>query len=74
MGILTRSQGDLFVISSDRSADGFSAARPPRRVSEDYLVWTGQQWSPAKDEALTFALLDAADEYVRANMRLLSQV
>ncbi len=73
MGILTRRHGDLFVISSDRLPEGSPTAHAPRRLSDNFQVWTGQCWSPTKDEAITFASLDAADEYVRANFRRVTQ-
>ena len=72
MGILTRRHGDLFVISSDRRARW--VADGPRAASSDtFQVWTGQCWSPTKEEAMTFASLDAADEYVRANFRRVTE-
>jgi hypothetical protein len=67
MGILTRKQGEMYVISSDHTADGPPAKRAPQRMSETYYVWNGERWSSNVDEAITFASLDDADEYVRAN-------
>ncbi len=67
MGILTRRQGELFVISSDQTEPGLANKRPPRRVNDAYLVWTGDRWSTEPGEAILFASLDEADEYVRAN-------
>ncbi len=32
-----------------------------------YRVWTGDSWSTDVSEAKTFASMDQADEYVRAN-------
>jgi hypothetical protein len=67
MGILTRQQGDAFVITSDRTADAVASRQAPRRLSDVYQVWTGVAWSTNMAEALSFVSLDAADEYVRAN-------
>ena len=67
MGILTRAQEDVFVITSDRAATASPAARAPARLSDAYHVWTGTRWSIEKSDALRFDTLDAADEYVRAN-------
>ncbi len=68
MGILTRKHGLDYVISSDRSATDAPSNRPPKgRPSSDFSVWTGEAWSPVVTEAMPFATLDTADEYVRAN-------
>jgi hypothetical protein len=67
MGIMTRRQGDVFVIASDRTADGASTKRAPARLSEIYQVWTGAGWSADMAEAISFDSMDTADEYVRAN-------
>jgi hypothetical protein len=67
MGILTRQQGETFVITSDRIADAVPSRQAPRRLSDVYQVWTGATWSTNMAEALSFASMDAADEYVRAN-------
>jgi hypothetical protein len=72
MGILTRKQGEQFVISSDRTTAGVVSQRPPRRMSEPYQVWTGSIWSANNEEAVTFNSLDDADEYVRVNYQKLS--
>ena len=75
MGILTLQQDGKYVISSDRSITDFPVSRPPRwKPSSDYQVWTGDKWSLVKAEAMTFASLDAADEYVKANYGRLSSV
>ena len=68
MGILARPQDDAFVITSDRSLDAARTARAPARLPEAYQVWTGSCWSSTKTEALGFASLDAADDYVRTNL------
>jgi hypothetical protein len=67
MGILTRRQDNVFVITSDRTLGASPTARAPARLPEDYQVWTGQRWSTTQADAVTFASLEAADEYVRAN-------
>jgi hypothetical protein len=72
MGILTRKQGEQFVISSDHTLSGVTNQRPPRRLSEPYQVWTGSIWSLDIAEAVTFNSLDDADEYVRVNYQKLS--
>jgi hypothetical protein len=68
MGILTRSNGDDFIISSDRDSAAAQSKHAPRLRAEVEYVWTGAQWSKDVEDALRFASLDAADEYVRANM------
>jgi hypothetical protein len=67
MGVLTRSQGIKYVISSDRNPNDVDTKRAPRLQATTYLVWTGTDWSANLDEALSFDSLDDADEYVRAN-------
>jgi hypothetical protein len=67
MGILTRKQGQTFVISSDHNPLDALGRRPARRLDEPYQVWTGADWSDNNEAAMTFDSLDAADEYVRAN-------
>jgi hypothetical protein len=73
MGIMTRAEGDLFVITSDRPPGEWPTKHAPRRVSEGCQVWTGTQWSPTRTEAMTFTSLEAADEYVRANFRQITE-
>ena len=67
MGIMTRQQGDTFVITSDRAFGSSPTNRAPTRLTEVYEVWTGSCWSKAREDAISFTSLDAADEYVRAN-------
>jgi hypothetical protein len=67
MGILTRRQGDAFVITSDRTSDSTPTKQAPRRLSDTYQVWTGASWSTKMADGLSFASLEDADEYVRAN-------
>jgi hypothetical protein len=66
MGILTRKQGERFVVSSDRAGPG-AASRSSRSLNDPYQVWTGFDWSSNIDAAVFFPSLDDADEYVRAN-------
>jgi hypothetical protein len=69
MGILTRKQGERFVITSDRAVNEAISHRAPKTKPADaYRVWTGAQWSEQPTEAATFGTLDGADDYVRANM------
>jgi hypothetical protein len=72
MGILTRRQGDLFVISSDQTAQLPATKRAPRHVNDICQVWSDGTWSINVEEAMTFASLDEADEYVRAHYDELS--
>jgi len=73
MGILTLQQDGKYVISSDRSMTDAPVNRPPKgKPSGDYSVWAGNSWSSQKTDAMTFGTLDEADEYVKANYRLLS--
>ncbi len=74
MGIMTRQQGDTFVITSDRAFGASPTARAPTRLTEVYEVWTGTCWSATREEAISFHSLDAADEYVRANYAKVSAV
>jgi hypothetical protein len=67
MGILTRRQGDTYVITSDRTSDATPSKQAPRRLSDAYQVWTGASWSTNTADGISFSSLDDADEYVRAN-------
>ena len=67
MGILTRQQGESYVITSDRRSATAPSKRAPARPSDVYEVWTGASWSESRGDALSFTSLEAADEYVRAN-------
>jgi hypothetical protein len=73
MGILTRKQGDEYVISSDRNSADAPTKHAPKRQSEIYEVWTGKLWSVVMTDAKTFESLDIADDYVRANYALLTR-
>jgi hypothetical protein len=73
MGILTLQQDRQFVITSDRNMSDAPVNRPPKgKPSSNYLVWTGAGWSPTQSDAITFATLDLADDYVKANYKQLS--
>ena len=67
MGILTRRQGEAYVITSDREAHDAPSKRAPRWLADSYRVWTGVEWSTNRSAALNFGSLEDADEYVRAN-------
>jgi hypothetical protein len=67
MGILTRQQDDVFVITSDRTIDSSPTTRAPARLTNVYEVWTGSGWSSSRADAINFGSLEEADEYVRAN-------
>jgi hypothetical protein len=72
MGILTRKQGEQFVISSDRDGSGITSKRASVRLSDPYQVWTGSAWSSNIEQAVFFDSLDNADNYVRENYPKLS--
>jgi hypothetical protein len=67
MGIMTRKHGDLYVITSDHTAGIVQGKRAPKRMPAIGLAWTGADWSADLADARTFATLDAAEEYTRAN-------
>lgn len=71
MGIMTRTQGEQFVITSDRLLED-APSRAPKKASDFMLVWTGTAWSATLAEAKVFATADEADEYTRANYARLS--
>lgn len=71
MGIMTRKVGEQFVITSDRMVNEVPSNRAPKkRISDEYQVWTGAQWSAVTTDATTFPSMDTADEYVRAHYAL----
>jgi hypothetical protein len=73
MGILTRKQGEQFVISSDHASPGARKTRAPRHlINEPYYVWTGAIWSSDQALAVLFGSLEDADDYVRMNYSKLS--
>lgn len=68
MGILTLKQDGNYVITSDRSMSDAAVKRAPKaNLSGNYHVWTGDSWSLVKPDAMTFQLLDEADEYVKSH-------
>jgi hypothetical protein len=67
MGVMARDRGEVFVITSDRSLDEAQNKRVAKKMSNTYLVWTGDSWSSVMTDAKTFETMDAADEYIRAN-------
>jgi hypothetical protein len=66
MGVMTRGQGELFVIASDRNPDYTLNKRAQRNLSDTYLVWTGDSWSSVTTDAKTFETTEAAGDYIRA--------
>ena len=71
MGVMTRKAGEEFIITSDRMAGELPTSHAPKkRVSEAYQVWTGDDWSMTMTDAKTFAAIDVADDYIRANYAL----
>jgi hypothetical protein len=67
MGVMTRDQGERFVVTSDRILGEPKSIRAAKRLSGTYLVWTGDSWSSAMTDAKTFETAEAADDYIRAN-------
>jgi hypothetical protein len=67
MGVMTRDQGEGFVVTSDQILGEAKSTRAAKKMSSTYLVWTGESWSSVMAEAKTFETADAADEYIRAN-------
>ena len=67
MGVMARDQGNLFVVTSDRTLGEVKNTHVAKKMSRTYLVWTGESWSSVIAEAKTFETEDAADEYIRAN-------
>ena len=70
MGVMTRKQSDVYVITSDRTAgDQPSKIVPKRRPADAYQVWTGDKWSATASEARTFKTENEADAYLEANCK-----
>ncbi len=68
MGVMAREQGELFVITSDRTVgDSPSKTAPKKQNAEFYKVWTGVKWSTITADAKTFEAIEQADEYIREN-------
>ena len=67
MGIMTRRQGEGYVITSDRVSHASVTKRAPRKIAEVFQVWTGTAWSTDMAAALSFRTIDDADEYVRSH-------
>jgi hypothetical protein len=72
MGIMTRKQGDVYLITSDQFLGAAPTNRAPKRSAGLGLVWTGAAWSEEVAEAKSFATSDEADDYTRANYARLS--
>lgn len=73
MGVMARDQGDIFVITSDRILGEATSNRAAKRMSNTYLVWTGESWSSVMADAKTFETAEAADDYIRANSKRVMQ-
>ena len=68
MGVMAREQGELFVITSDRTGgDSPSKVAPKQRKDGVYRVWTGDEWSTITTDAITFEAIEEADEYIKEN-------
>jgi hypothetical protein len=68
MGVMAREQGELFVITSDRTlGDSPSKTAPKKPNAEVYQVWTGDKWSTTMTDAITFEEIEEVDEYIRRN-------
>jgi hypothetical protein len=67
MGVMARDQGDVFVVTSDRILGEAKNTRAAKKMSNIYLVWTGDSWSSIKTDAKTFETSEAADDYIRVN-------
>ncbi len=68
MGVMAREQGELYVITSDRTlGDSPSKTAPKTPNDRVYQVWTGAKWSTITTDAKTFVAIEEADEYIREN-------
>ena len=68
MGVMAREQDELYVITSDRKlGDSPSKIAPKKQYDGVYRVWTGDEWSTIATDAITFAAIEEADEYIREN-------
>jgi len=68
MGVMAREQGELYVITSDRTlGDAPSKIAPKKQYDGVYRVWTGDKWSTIATDAITFEAIEEADEYIREN-------
>jgi hypothetical protein len=68
MGVMAREQGELYVITSDRTlGDSPSKTAPKKPKDWVYRVWNGDKWSTITTDAITFEAIDEADEYIREN-------
>ena len=72
MGIMTRPQGEQFIITSDRNLNDAPINRAPKKSSDFSWVWTGSEWSTTLADAKRFPSLDQADEYTKANYARIS--
>jgi hypothetical protein len=68
MGVMAREQGELYVITSDRTlGDSPSKIAPKKPNDIVYQVWTGDKWSTITTDAITFEAIEEADEYIKEN-------
>jgi hypothetical protein len=68
MGVMAREQGELYVITSDRTlGDSPSKIAPKKPNDIVYQVWIGDKWSTITTDAITFEAIEEADEYIKEN-------
>ena len=68
MGVMAREQGELYVITSDRTLGDSSSKTAPKKSNDGvYQVWTGDKWSTITTDAITFEAIEEADEYIKEN-------
>ncbi len=68
MGVMAREQGELYVITSDRTLGDSPTKIAPKKPKDGvYRVWTGDNWSTITTDAITFEAIEEADEYIKEN-------
>ncbi len=68
MGVMARAQDEHFVITSDRILGDSPSKTAPKRVNDQiYQIWTGNNWSAIASDAIKFAEMDDADDYIKEN-------
>jgi hypothetical protein len=68
MGVMAREQGELYVITSDRTLDDSPRKIAPKRPKDGvYRVWTGDKWSTIATDAITFEAIEDTDDYIQEN-------
>jgi hypothetical protein len=70
MGVMARKFGENFIIISDRVAGDLPSKHAPKKqINDVFQVWTGNVWATSSSETVvSFATLEMADDYIRANM------